>query len=672
MRGVDLMSLIKMLNTIRNTLTKTFTFAIIISLTAGITPVFAQDDSFYSDDSEEEITTEVTEEKSEIDQIKDEIASIKNDVQKLKDRSEWFDFTFDGDATVTWGASIWATEATPVTSPVLNTTPVSQGFDFENNFRFNIDLGKKIVASNLQTSEYGTEVDIKLKIDSFGLDKMKPKGSWYILDATDDIGNPVQLYFPRVDAGSSNVFLGNMQLAIEEASVKKILGTGMFISYKDVTEVHHYYGVEGIAEIMSLNYDYFNNGYITDVSDDSSYASLYFSFDPEFYEPENMVSEAVQFWTNDMLYTRSSAYGNNPYNYNNDASRFNQQPHGISLGFDKQLTEGFYLFVEGGAASKDAFDPRYYTDNAIDYGFFVRGGPKFFKKDSFSLHPQIAVSFAFQTDVTADVREQYSTLGVAATVPFKFNLPTARTDYINLAVNWNLNVKVLTGNVATMISFLPEAVLFNNRFKISMPLVYSFKNGSGGFLSFGREDSIRIDQVDSHMFFFGLIASFDSRSLFGNMFRYKVTNKLYVNVNHQFTENSTPEIYFYEIMQNEFLINNTGAERFAFFLNLGVGYAANARLIYSQYSFDVENNVWMDTQAGQPVDWNAATTSWGADTRWAGGAVLDLSLGFEVDVIKNWTIGFAAESPKILTMTANPIGNQQNFGTFKLWTRISL
>ena len=633
--------------------------------------IFSQQDEedieYYSDtyhikdnkniDHQKETTKESTD---DIVQLRKELDALKKDVDTLKEKTSWFSFIFEGSTKVTYGVSLWAIGGSIKSSPRFKSPlPIAHGFDFENNIRFKMDLGKKIVAKSKSESEDGTEIIIKLKFDSLGLSRFQPQGSWYVVDATDDTGKKTQVFFPRLDGGPSNVLFGNFYIVLEEAKVNNLMGTGFFFDYSDVKSVHKYYGVEQMVDVLKLNHDFFNNGYIADSSDDTKYATLYYSFDPKeysylhyeanSYEPYSGVSEAMTLWSNGML-KRDSLNPN-----------VNQRPHGFGFGFDKDLSAGFHLFVEGGITSKDAFDPKYLEDSYVDYGFFVRTATKFHSK-KFLFEPKLSLSYAFQTDATGDMDFGWSTFASGISLPLDIKLKTGNKDSLKFELNWNINAKFAIQNVATMISFLTELTLLNEKLYIKFPLIYSYKYGKGGFLRVGNENIKFLDQLyEDYIFNMSLIIGFDSKTLFGDTFQYKVSNIIhFTTIYFEYPA----ELYFYEILKNEFILNNVGPEKITFYLNFNFGLARNSRIVDSttefKYKYDSSLDTWVDVKKGEPMKWN----------RWSGGNALSFDLGVNFDIIKNLSVGISAESPKLLLGVVNPIGNQQSFGTFKVWSEI--
>lgn len=592
--------------------------------------------------------------------IKKELEALKKDIEFLKEKSLLFSFVFEGSTKVTYGVSLWAIGGTIKSSPSFKRPlPITHGFDFENNIRFKMDLGEKIVGQSSFSSEDGTEIIIKLKFDSLGLSKFQPQGSWYVVDATDDTGKKTQIYFPRLDAGESNVLFGTFNIILEEAKVKNLMGTGFFFDYSDVKSIHKYYGVEQMVDILKLNHTFFNNGYMADTSDDSKYATLYYSFDPSEYsylhyeannyEPYSAITEAMTLWSNGML-------KRDPLN-----PKLNQRPHGFAFGFDKNLTDGFYFFAEGGIASKDAFDPRYLEDGYVDYGFFARFNTKFYN-NYFTFDPKISLSYAFQTDATGDMDFGWSTFASGVSLPVNIKLKTGKNDKIKFELNWNINAKFAIQNVATMLSFLTELTFLNEKIEIKFPLIYSYKYGKGGFLRVGNESVKFLDQLyEDYIFNMSGIVSFDSKRLFGDTFQYKISNSLLFSLIYF---ESPVELYFYEILKNEFILNNVGLDKIIFYLDFTIGSITDVRIVDSttefKYKYDSTLDSWIDVKNGEKMKWK----------RWNGGAALSFSLGVNFYIIKNLSVGISADSPKLLLGVVNPIGNQQSFGTFKLWSEI--
>ncbi|OHD19579.1 MAG: hypothetical protein A2086_15160 [Spirochaetes bacterium GWD1_27_9] len=586
---------------------------------------------------------------TDIDQIRKELLSLQNDVKELKEKNLWFSFKFEGSVKAIFGASLWVKEGLTINKSF----PLTLGFDFENKIRMSMDIANKVVSSGFTKSDDGTEISVKLKIKSMGLTDIEPKGSWYVMDATDDYGRPTKVYFPRYEGGSSNIVFGNFQVVFEEAKVKNLLGTGVFFNYEDFKEVQKYYGVTALVDVLKLNHKFFNNGFINDST------ILYYSFDPKDYEPTAEESLAVKFWTNNMLFANPS---------NSDA---NQKPHGFSIGFEKQVAgsgkEGVIPYVEGGGASKDAFDPKYFEDNQIDAGFFLRGGVELFSKNKFNFYPKASFSVAFQTqtDSTADVDPAKGNVNFATglSLPLEVNLPTGKEDKIKLALDWNLDAYFASKAVSTILSFSPEVVLFNKRFTFSIPFIYSFKTNQGGFIRIGNESVKWLSQeYEDHIINLGFKIGFDSTNLFSDFFRYSVSNQIYFVYNYV---NNNPEIFFYEILKNEFIFTDVGPKTLKLYVDFGIGAAKNVRLMSSNYYYDTVNNRWVDKTTRKTVTLDQKN-------RWGEWNVLSIETGFSMDIIKNLSWGIALESPKLLLGVENPIGTQKNFGTIKIWSELKL
>ncbi len=615
--------------------------------------------SFLSFSQTVDPTTDVN---TEIDQIKSEISAMKEDIEMLKERTEWFSFRVSGYIKTIYGVALWSKRGSGFDSNAA----ITHGFDFENKIRLQMLLGNKVLASSTSKGDLGSEVNIELRIKSRGISEIEPEGSWYVVKGEDDQGNVVDIYMPRNERSGSNIVFGNFEVVLHEAQVKNILGTGFFVNYKDVQEVHQYYGITGLVDVLTLNHKFLNNGFVLDSNDYEKFATTYYSFDPEDYEPESHDAEAMKLWSYSMLHTDP----------NDD--HFNQKPHGISGGFSKQLTDGFNFYIELGASSKDAFDPKYYEDNNLDYGFFIKTEPRFFN-EKVDFHPKLTASFAFQTETTKDMWWPWSTFGTGLSVPVKFNLKSSKLDYIKLEANFNLNVHIVTNQLATAVSFIPEFSLLKGKLNFSIPLIYSFKNaGRGGFQRIGHEDVYWRDQLyDDHILNLGFNIGFDSLKLFGDVFQYKITNKFYFTYILEHSTNnyaynyldhfSGHERYLHEILRNEFILNYLGPERLVFYVEHGLCHQNNARIVDSstqfKYKYNRDTDSWEDTMENELMSWE----------RWSNAVIASAEIGFYTDIFKNLTVGFSVESPKLLLNppTSNDIlGNQQTYGIFKLWSTI--
>ena len=610
--------------------------------------------------SEQDQTSASDQSNDELEQIKSEIAVIKKDLEEVKERTSWMQFLFQGATRITWGLNIWADQAAKGETAQLHSMPIATGFDMENDILFRMNFANKVLAKSFSSTEDGTEIFVKMKIDSYGVSELKPKGSWYVVDATTDMGKRVQVYMPRSSGTASNVVFGDLSVVLDQARVSRIAGTGFYFDYSDVTQVSEYYGVNVMTDVMVLNHQYFNNGYFYDRNDNTKYASLYYSFDTRpfsyltgervKYNATSGVAEAVKMWSNGMLRT-SSTY---------DAST-NQHPHGLTIGYEDDITKGFYAHVALGAASKDAFDPKYYEDNNIDYGFFLRGGVKL-HSDKFTFWPKLNLSVAFQTETTEDYDYGWVTFASSLTLPFIYNLPTGENDYAKIEANWSINAQFALMTVATMFSIYPEFRLLNSKLFFKLPIVFSYKNGTGGFLRAGNASVKWIDQLyEDVVYSMSFVVGFDSTNLFGEIFEFILTNKMHFT----YMYSQFDEAYLYEIVRFDFAFNHipSGPLKFDMFVEFGMGYAYNARLVdsntYLKYEYDDKHDRWLAINTDKELEWTKFS-----------GTVLRVETGFYFDVIENFSVGFSAESPYLLANFVNPIGNQQTFGTFKLWSEI--
>jgi hypothetical protein len=622
---------------------------------------------------------------TEISKIKSELETIKKDIQTLKEKTEWFTFRAEGSIKMKYGVNILSK---PYYGPKNDegeydhfgfdaNHPITHGFDFENKLLLFMDLADKIVATSTDDDGLGTKIILSLKLKSMGISEMKPEGSWYVVQGQDDQGNTTDIYFPRYEKGGSNIYFGNFQFIIAEAKVKDILGTGFFVNYKDVMTVDTYYGVGANLDILKLNHEYFNNGFMVDRSGESNkFASIYYSFDADSYddyEPESQKSEAVKLWSNNMLRT------------NPDDTDSNQKPHGMSFGYDKALTDFVNFYIEAGIATKDAFDPKYYTDDNFDFGFFIKTEPRFYS-DTFEFWPKLNVSFAMQTETDTDTPWQWSTFAAGLGLPFSIGLPSGKNDRIKFDVNFNINANIVYQYFALLTSTNFAVNTVNDKFFINLPFVYSFKNANrGGFLRSGHEDVVTstdkdgnkiywIDQLyDDHVINAGFITGFKSKDLFGDIFEYQVTNSIYFaymqQYDHRFYINVSKyppaEIYFYNIHRHEFIFHEFGVSKLGFFFEYGLGYGRNMRLVDSEtqfkYIYDRDNDTWTDTDKGGDL------VSW---YRWNEGLIMFWQSSLYLELTKNLSIGLDIKTPKIAINCSRPIGNQRSYSLIELWSEI--
>jgi len=109
------------------------------------------------------------------------------------------------------------------------------------------------------------------------------------------------------------------------------------------------------------------------------------------------------------------------------------------------------------------------------------------------------------------------------------------------------------------------------------------------------------------------------------------------------------------------------------FLEFGYGMAKNARMIDPSFYYNNATSQWYSSTTNNPVSLDYMINS---SNRWLSGNVISIQTGFILDIFKNLSVGFSAESPKILLWGSNVwgqttyIGNQANYGIFKLWSEI--
>ncbi len=599
-------------------------------------------------------------ENERFDKIEREIYSIKKELELLK-RNQWFSFNIDASSRLVFGAAVITKDGYNLNRNM----PVSLGFDFINRIKMSMNLGQTVVSSS-EVANNGTEVSVKLKFQSYRTEDLVPKGSYYTLDVTDDQGNKTQIYLPKYDnSGWTNMLFGNFQLVFEEIKVSNIAGIGLFVNYYDVKEVQKYYGVTTFADLIMLNGFYFDDVFFTDRSenyDPKRNRTIYYGFKSEkydrysYYDYDATATEsvAVQFWNEYSL-------GINPTNSNG-----NQKPHGFSIGYEGKISQGVEPYIEFGGATKDAFDPQYFDDEQIDAGFFLEGAIHLYTK-SFSFYPKLALSFAFQTDTVNDVAPDsgYSTFSSSLNVPLAFQLPTGEFDRVNLDFSWSINTHFAYPSVATMFSFFPEFVLFNNKLSISIPLVYSYKYRQGGFLSIGNENyKVLYQDAEDSLFNLGFIVNVDSRDRFGDMFQYSINNKILLAVN---SVENRPEVFFYEICRNTWSFNDIGPKRLSLYFEMGYALGYDIRLISANYHYNPYTRYWYDESDNNTiVNVNTSTE------RWHIANILRFETGMDMLIMKNLSFGFSIESPKLFLGLNTPIDQQRYFTTIRVWSEIRL
>lgn len=599
-----------------------FILSIIIVL-----PIFAQDSLI-----EDETVTNKTE--NRIEKIEEDIKIIKNDITKLKESTQWLNFSLSGYARIAWGITFDG----PMYYMFYNSSAlrVAHGFDFDSNFDINFDINKTVFQTN--NSEKNAEISFKFKTKTVkpAPYSYEPDGSWYMMDAVDDDGNEVKVYFPKYEDNDQPLRVGNIEFALEEAMIKNILGFGVFGNYSDVTQTQQYYGIEPMTEVLTLNHKYFNNGFIN--TNGNRTGNLYYSFDNSDYEPNAKVSESVKFWTSDML----SEY---------------QKPHGFSAGIDNDITRNFNLYVEAGIASKDAFDPKYDQDKELDYSFFINAEP-LFHSGGFEFHPKLAFTAAFQTQTTGDYNTSWSTMNFALSIPIVIPFSKNSSNFLRLEINNNLKHHIATQDTAYFFSFNPELSVLDGMLNFKMPIQYSYKNKTGGFLLVENANIYSIDQIrEEHIFNMGINIDFSTKHLLSETFEIKFANDLYItSVNDLYTET-----FFYEILKTDFIFKNVPflglsyyINKIALFVDFGFAVAHNARV---ESIFENDGELYRVTDNTDRVEWTK---------------VLDLKTGLEMEVIKNVLVGFSFYTPKILLDSINPVGNQHSNGTIEIWSEIRL
>ena len=270
--------------------------------------------------------------------------------------------------------------------------------------------------------------------------------------------------------------------------------------------------------------------------------------------------------------------------------------------------------------------------------------------------------------------------------------------FFKFEINNNLRTQFKLSNVAVMISAITEFKLLDEKLTLTFPIQYSYKNGTGGFFRVGDEsvsglvtDSSGnvnyvklIDQLyEPHIFNFGFEIGFDSKNLFGDYFQYQVTNKNYFSLSYLegYLEGyPDPELFFYEILENNFIIHAYRYHQLRIFLNGGFGLAWNARTIHSDtdliFAYDPETDSWDNMD--DLYQYNGDTGEYqynndGIESLWSDrltAHVISFDVGTVISIIENLDFGLSYSTPKLRLGVTNPIGTQQNYGTFKIWTEL--
>lgn len=572
------------------------------------------------------------EQTEQINRLEKEIESLKNEVEQIKAKTSLLDFSISGSTKVTWGINFSDNPFGFLGNSGSAKAPI-HGFDFENNLELGLNLNNSFITKGNNNYDF-SEILFKFKMEtirSIPYDYAPNSGDYYEVDAFDQDGNPVKIYFPKNDSSGNDLVAGNFRFILEQARLSNVLGTGFFINYADVTNVNKYYGVSLMVDVMEFNHNYFSHNF-------RGNGNLYYSFDSGTYSPSAVISEAVNFWTDSELGK-------------------NQKPHGVSFGVDKQITNQFHFYIEGGLASKDGFDPKVNTDNHIDYGFFITTEP-LFKTEQFNFNPKIHFGIAFQTDTTEDRAFDWSSINLALSVPVKLFI----SDIDRASVEFNLNYKrqnALNDN-AFMFSVLPELNILKNAFNIQIPIQYWYKDGKGGFSKVENIEGSSFEQLhEEHIFSSAIKLGFNSNNLFSDSFTYKVSNSSYFTTLHS----NYTEFFFHNILTNQlhflnlpFLGTYVTMDSFILYTDIGFGLAKNARL-EQLVKLDPAKNVVTRIPSGERADHLN---------------VLFGEFGFMMNFTPHVTVGFSMASPKVNLDVRDTIGNQNTYATFKIWSELKL
>jgi hypothetical protein len=183
----------------------------------------------------------------------------------------------------------------------------------------------------------------------------------------------------------------------------------------------------------------------------------------------------------------------------------------------------------------------------------------------------------------------------------------------------------------------------------------------------------------------GLTIGFDTKNLLGNLFELAITNKNYLNINQFYYTDAPAEIFFYEILENQFIFHPARFEKLVIFLNGSFALAYNARTIHSDtqllYAYDPQTDTWdnMDSDYLPYIDESGALkyryTPADQAALWQSrfsGNIITFDVGMVMSIVKNVDFGVSYNAPKFLIGANNIIGNQQNYGIIKIWTELKL
>ena len=591
-------------------------------------------------DTKEDVTSEM-----KLEELQKKLDKISTDIEKLKFQSSFLNFDIGGSLKVTWGINFpdnpfgFLAGKNDIKNPI-------HGFDFENKLDLKLSLNNKYFNKKAGSSDDFAEINFKFKMKNIKpvpYDYRPTSGDYYEVDAKNQDGESVKIYFPRNDEDKNKAHLqvGNYEFILEQARLSNLLGVGFFINYSDVTQVNTYYGIDSSVETLKLNHDFLNHKFFNN-------KEVFFSFDYEDYAPESVIAESMNLWSDDMLTDQ-------------------QEPHGISLGYEGDISDNFHFLFEGGIASKDGYDAVENKDDTLDYGFFLKSEADIRTSKVF-VAPKVNFGLAFQTDTQKDEDNTWGTFSFSFDLPVQYKIN--KTDYVNIRNSFTCNTHFAHTNVALVYSLIPEINVLYNCLNFSLPIQYWFqdsdnKSFGGGFYRVENlEHRVYTQFYEQHIFNLAFVSSFRSNYLFGNTFELKIKN----TIQSTLTFSDEEEYFFYDILRFQFDWNQVPfagsyvvMESVQLFHDFGLGVAHNVRMAEIGQIYDDEKNT------------TGKYYRLPSEERWEGGVLFNSKFGLNLNFSPYMSVGLAISTPSfLLSNPDNVIGNQNTYCTIELWSEIRI
>lgn len=581
--------------------------------------------------------SELSSKTTELEALKKNVAEMTKELSEMKKKMSFLNFNIGGSTKITWGINFPDNPFAFLANQNVTKYPI-HGFDFENNLDLSLSLNNGYFNKKVGNSEDFAEISLSFQMKSIKpipYDYEPSSGDYYAVNAKDQDGNDVEIFFPKNDENKNKAHLrfGNFEFILKQARLSNLLGIGFFLNYGDVTTINTYYGISAAVDVLKLNHDYFNHKFFNG-------KNVYYSFDYEDFDPQTVISESLDLWSDDML-------------------EDNQEPHGISLGYDGNIGDNFHLLVEGGIASKDGFDAVENKDDYLDYGFFLKGEPTV-NTENFLFSPKMNFGLAFQTDTKGEKDNGWGTFTFAFEMPIRYKIN--KTDYISIGTAVNLKTQFAFKNVAFMFALNPELNLLYDCLHFAFPIQYWYKDGREGFFQVENiENRVYAQMFEEHIFYAAFVSGFRSNKLFGDSFEYKLTNTVQATVTHS----DEAETFIYEILRNEFNFYHVPffgsyviMDSISFYHDIGFGFGRNIRM---ENIIETQNNRGKTVQCRVP-----------SKERWGGGNLFYTEVGLNLNFSRYMTVGLSINTPAFLLGDWNTIGNQNTYCTIKLWSEIRL